>query len=128
LQALRDALPAINDAGGTLVAISPEPPDSAAVTVARDTIPFAVLSDVGNVVAHQYGIVFTLAESAQPVYEQSGLNLPAWNATDNWELPLAVTYVIDTDGIVRYAFLDADYRNRAEPTDIVRVLKRLQDS
>ena len=126
LAALRDALPAINDAGATLVAISPEPPDSAASTVARGGLPFIVLSDIGNDVAHEYGIVFTLAEPAQPMYEQAGLNLPEWNATGTWELPLAATYIIDTDGTVRYAFLDPDYRNRAEPSKIVHILRQLQ--
>ena len=41
------------------------------------------------------------------------------------ELPLAASYVIDTDGVIRYAFLDVDYRNRAEPSDIVEVLNNL---
>ncbi|MFH2056066.1 MAG: AhpC/TSA family protein, partial [bacterium] len=37
-----------------------------------------------------------------------------------------VTYVIDTDRMIRYAFIDADYRKRAEPKDIIAALEQLQ--
>jgi peroxiredoxin len=41
------------------------------------------------------------------------------------ELPLAATYVIDSSGMVRWAFVDADFRKRAEPSKIVAALKKL---
>ena len=34
-----------------------------------------------------------------------------------------VTYIIDRKGIIRWAFVDADYRKRAEPADIVAFLR-----
>ncbi|MEQ8837945.1 MAG: AhpC/TSA family protein, partial [Lacipirellulaceae bacterium] len=43
----------------------------------------------------------------------------------SYELPLSAVYVIDTQGIIRYAFLDADYTKRAEPADIVAAVKSL---
>jgi peroxiredoxin len=44
----------------------------------------------------------------------------------SYELPLAATYVIDTGGVIRYAFLDADYTHRPEPQKILSVLHRLK--
>ena len=43
-----------------------------------------------------------------------------------YELPLAATYVIDTGGVIRYAFLDADFSRRAKPQAVVNVLTRLK--
>ena len=40
-------------------------------------------------------------------------------------LPVPATYVIDRNGIVRFAFADTDYRKRAEPAAIVEALEEL---
>jgi hypothetical protein len=43
------------------------------------------------------------------------------------KLPLAATYIIKTDGTIHWAFLDADYRKRAEPSEIVDILKEMRE-
>ena len=48
-----------------------------------------------------------------------------YNGNDTDELPLAATYVINTNGKVSYAFLNADYRERAEPAEVLEALKAL---
>ena len=40
-------------------------------------------------------------------------------------LPVPATFVIDQDGIATLAFVDVDYRDRLEPSEIVTVLKTL---
>ena len=49
-----------------------------------------------------------------------------YNGDDSYSLPLAATYVSDTNGVVTYAFLDADYRKRAEPQEIIKALDALK--
>ena len=53
------------------------------------------------------------------------LDLAKYNGDDSGELPLGATYVVDREGIIRYAFVDADYRKRAEPSDVIAALRRL---
>ncbi|WP_235817824.1 hypothetical protein [Formosa haliotis] len=48
------------------------------------------------------------------------------NGDETNELPLAATYIINQDGMITYEFLDVDYRNRAEPADIIAGLKALK--
>jgi peroxiredoxin len=43
------------------------------------------------------------------------------NGSEVWELPVPATYVIDRDGVIRYAFVDLNHRARAEPADVVAV-------
>jgi peroxiredoxin len=45
--------------------------------------------------------------------------------TKSWILPIPATYVIDCDGIVALAFVDVNYRNRLEPTEILAALHAL---
>lgn len=121
---LQEMLPEFEAANGQLVALSPELPDSSLSTIEKNELDFTVLSDVGNKVARQYGVVFKLTDAVAKRY-QNGFNLHAYNGDETDELPLAATYVIDTDGVIQYAFLDVDYRNRAEPSDILEALHQL---
>ncbi len=41
-------------------------------------------------------------------------------------MPLAATYIIGTDGVIRSVFVDADYRKRVEPAEIVAALEMLK--
>ena len=107
-----------------MLAISPEIPDSSLSTKDKHKIPFAVLSDEGNHVARQFGIVFKLSDDLIAAYNEH-FSLPEYNGDESYELPLAATYVIDTDGVIRYAFLDADYKDRAEPSQVIAALKRV---
>ncbi len=70
--------------------------------------------------------MFTLPEYVRPVYEQFGIDLPAANGDDSFELPVPATYVLDKEGVIRWAHLDLDYRTRAEPRDILRALDKVK--
>lgn len=41
------------------------------------------------------------------------------------ELPLSATYVVSNTGEIIYAFLEPDYKKRADPKDIINTLKDL---
>ena len=56
-QQLPAEVPAITTLGASLIAISPQTPDSTLTTVEKKELTFSVLSDVGNVVARSYGLV-----------------------------------------------------------------------
>ncbi|MEM6265569.1 MAG: peroxiredoxin-like family protein [Bacteroidota bacterium] len=124
LRFLQQSLPEFQAEGATLVALTPELPDRSLSTSEKHELEFEVLSDVGNEVARNYGIVFKLTPEVAEAY-QHAFDLHAYNGDESDELPLAATYVIDQKGMIQYAFLDAEYRNRAEPTDIIATLKSL---
>lgn len=122
---LQEKLPEFEAAGAQLVTLTPELPDSSLSTAEKNDLTFHILSDVGNVVARRYGVVFKLTDDVAARY-QKGFDLHGYNGDESNELPLAATYVIGTDGVIRYAFLDADYRNRAEPDEVLNVLKSMK--
>ncbi|WP_405605043.1 peroxiredoxin family protein [Polaribacter sp. Asnod1-A03] len=124
LHYLQEKLPEFKKEGATLLALTPELPDNSLNTVEKNNLEFTVLSDVDNLVGKEYKVVFKLTDEVAAIYE-AGFGLSNKNGNKDNELPLAATYVIDTNGIIKYAFLDADYRKRAEPSEIISVLKKL---
>jgi peroxiredoxin len=52
-------------------------------------------------------------------------SLVEFNGDDSGDLPLSATYVIDANGTIRWAFLDADYTKRAEPGDVIAALRAI---
>ena len=121
LRRLQEELPNFKAAGAQLIALTPEIPDSSLSTLEKNELDFEVLSDVGNVIGKKYGVVFTLTLEVAESY-QKGFGLHSFNGN---ELPLGATYVIKQDGTIAYAFLHPDYRNRAEPSEVLAALKKL---
>jgi peroxiredoxin len=124
LRAYQAVLPDIAARGATLVAISPQTPDFTLSTVQEKGLAYPVLSDVGNYVARRYGLVFVLSEALQGLQKKFGNEIPRFNGDESWELPMPGTFIISSDGIVRLASVDSDYRRRLEPAAI---LDRLAD-
>ncbi len=126
MKALQQVLPEIEEKGATLVAVSPQTAAASLATQNEWSLGFAALSDPGNAAARSFGLVFTLPDYVRPVYEKFGIDLKAANGDDSFELPISATYVIDRSGTVQWAHRDLDYRTRAEPSDILAALDRIQ--
>ncbi len=123
LRALQRYLTEIRDLGAELIAVTPELPDETVSTAEKLALSYPVLSDSGNQVARAFGLVMTVAEELRPLYSKMGIELPARNGDNSFELPLPGTFVIDRDGTILQAFVDPDYRNRVEPMVILETLR-----
>ncbi len=69
-------------------------------------IEYELLTDPEHMVIDRYGLFNPDEPKHRPV-------------------PHPATYVIDRDGVVRYAFVEVNYRVRAENADLVAVLESL---
>lgn len=125
LQALQSILPDIRALGANLIGVSPETPDNSLSTVEKQQLEFEVLSDQGNQMARDYGLLFAVYEEMRPLYLEWGFDIPAVNGDDSWEIPVPATYVIDSSGIIRAGYVNKDYTKRMEPDDILTALREL---
>ena len=123
LKAYQEKLETIRSLGAELVAISPETPNRAEATAAKNEISYPVLTDPQNRLAEALGIVFTLPPELASLYETFGNNLPEAHGEAGWRLPIPATYVVGEDGAILYAHVARDYRTRAEPEDVIAALK-----
>ena len=122
MEAMNLVLPAIERAGGTLAAVSPQTVKQAFFMRDQHKLRFPLLFDAGNNIARQFGLTYRVSDEQQAVYQRAFVNLPFVNGDDSWELPIPATYIIDRDGTVLYASANEDYAQRPEPRDILRVL------
>jgi peroxiredoxin len=119
LRAWQEKLADVNAQGARIVAISPQTPDNSLSTAEKNALAFEVLSDSSLDAARGFGVAFDMPPELINLYASVGNDLPVLNGNGRWTLPVPATFVIDTNGIVQYAHVDVDYRNRAEPDDVL---------
>ncbi len=56
---------------------------------------------------------------------QFGIEVEKHNGRGQFDFPLAATFIIDRDGTIVSAFVEADYTVREDPKEIVRKLQAL---
>ena len=122
MEAMNLILPEIEQAGATLVTISPQTVQQSFFMRDQHKLRFPLLSDAGNKVARRFGLTYRVPEEQKGIYQRAFVTLPFVNGDDSWELPIPATYVIDRDGTALYASANEDYAERPEPEDILRAL------
>jgi peroxiredoxin len=115
----------IYQAGGTLIGIAPEKREMGEITRNAHEIEFKLLSDINNTVAKKYHIVYTVKSQLVSLMDDR-FGLDDYYDHHKDELPLTIAYVVDQKGTIRYAFIDDDFRKRAEPSDIINTLENLK--
>lgn len=126
LRGLQRVLPEIKSLGASVIAISPQLPDNSLTTEENNKLTFPVLSDVGNVVARRFGIVFRLPPSLLVAYKDFGHELKTMNGDCGAEeLPIPATFVLDRNGTIRLAYVEEDYTQRFEPQIVIDTLRKI---
>jgi peroxiredoxin len=125
LRSYQSVLREIHEVGAELVAISPQKPDFALADVESKRLTFPVLTDARNGVARRYGLVYSLSQPLRELQMRCGSPIPKVNGDESWELPMAGTFVIDRQRMVRLAHADPNYMKRLEPAAILAGLRDL---
>ena len=110
----------------TLVAISPELPDTSLSETEKRGLTFPVLSDISNGFARKLGIVWKQPDTLRPVFGMFGNDLAKRNGDDSYEVPVPTTLLVDSKGIVRNAYIEPDYTKRLAPEDALAWVNALE--
>jgi len=122
MEAMNLVQPQIEEAGATLVAISPQTVKQSFFMHDQYRLRFPMLSDMGNQVARQFRLTYRVPAAQEEVYHRAFINLPFANGDDSWELPIPATFILDRDGTILYASANEDYTERPEPGEVLRAL------
>lgn len=109
-----------------LVILSPDTLMENKKTKDKLGLPFELYADKDNQIAKKFGIAFGLNEALIGVYKKFGIDLDKNQGNENKELPLPGTYVVNKEGKITYAFIDADYTKRANPSEVIAACQKLR--
>ncbi|HTV73841.1 MAG TPA: peroxiredoxin-like family protein [Candidatus Acidoferrales bacterium] len=121
LHAYQDQLvPALAEKGIPLIAVSPQKPDGSLTMQQTNNLAFTVLSDPGNQIGVQLGILSSpRSEAARAAAEAFGVDVAAGNADGTDAVPMPTVVIVDAAGFIRWIDVHPDYSTRTEPQQIL---------
>lgn len=124
---LNDHLVEFEKVNAKVLAIAPQTPGEAQKLKQEYDYNFPLLSDIGFSVIRDYRIDFSVHEKIQDIYTNNFMiDIPKLNVTEEWELPVPATFIIDEKGIIQYSFVQMDYTVRLSSLDIIAILRKIQ--
>jgi len=122
LKDLEQSLAQVTAKGGTIIAITPETPESTKKTIQKTQATFSVLNDKGLKIMKSYDVAFKLDDKTLEQFKKYNIDLNKNNGENGANLPVPAVYVIGKSGKIAYRFFDPDYTKRAPVTEIVGAL------
>lgn len=119
LSQLNDSLSLITEKKGTVLTITPETTDNIKKTVEKTKASFSIVEDKGLAIMKAYKVNFAVDEKTIKKYKGYGIDFEKANGDNGANLPVPATYVVGTDGKIKYVFFNADYSKRASVNEIV---------
>lgn len=123
LSDLQAGLEKVKEKGAQIIAVTPEKPEYINQTISKTHISFPVLYDKDYIIMKSYKLDFVPKKETTAKYNLF-LNADLKNAhsDDSQTLPVPATYIIGTDGIIKYVHFNPDYKDRASIQDILNNL------
>lgn len=111
--------------GYRIVAVSPDRPTELSKTIDTNELTYTLLSDSSMVGAQTLGIAERFGSVKVAAYKLNNQNIETASGQDHHLIPVPSVYIIDKDGIIRFAQTDDNHRKRIEVTEILSVAKEL---
>jgi peroxiredoxin len=125
LEALQQINSEVSALGARIVALTPELERYTRTVHKKLNLTFDILTDLHLKTAEQFGLVFVLPDYLRDLYKSFGITLDRFHDEPGYRLPMPARYVIDKEGTIRAADVNADYTRRPEPSETVRQLRML---
>jgi peroxiredoxin len=126
LEALQEINSEVRALGAQIVALTPELERYTRAVRRKLNLTFDILTDLHLKTAEQFRLVFVLPDYLRTLYKSLGNSLDRFHDEPEYRLPMPARYVIDNDGIIRAAEVNADYTIRPEPSETLAVLRKLR--
>jgi peroxiredoxin len=111
--------------GARIVTLTPEVERYTRDVHRKLNLTFDILTDLHLKSAEQFGLMFVLPDYLRDLYRSVGITLDRFHDETGYRLPMPARYVIDKEGIIRAADVNADYTVRPDPAETVRQLRML---
>ena len=125
LEALQGIDSEVRALGAQIVVLTPELERYTRALHKKLSLTFDMLTDLHLKTAEQFRLVFTLPEYLRDLYKSFGNALDRFHDEPEFRLPIPARYVVDKQGTIRAADLNADYTVRPEPSETLMQLRIL---
>ena len=125
LEALNGINHEVRALGAQLVVLTPELERYTRALHKKLSLTFDILTDLHLNIAAQFRLVFTLPDYLRDLYKSFGSTLDRFHEEAEYRLPVPARYVIDRQGIIRAADVNADYTARPEPAETLKHFQAL---
>lgn len=125
LAGLREIEDELYDLGIKVLAISPDSPGFLSETLAEHEISYHLLSDQRMEGAKKLGIAFRVDRETADRYKENGLDLTERSGYDHLLLPVPSVFLVDTDGVIHFQYVNPDYKVRISGNLLLAAAKDL---
>ena len=122
LEALQGINSEVRALGAQIVVLTPELERYTRALHKKLNLTFDMLTDLHLKTAEQFRLVFTLPNYLRDLYKSFGNALDRFHDEPEFRLPIPARYVVDKQGVIRAADMNADYTIRPEPSETLRQL------
>lgn len=108
-----------------IFAISPETQHYSRLLRDECGAQFTFLTDVGAAYALSLNLAIWIDQTFSHAIAASGCDVPLYNGTNSWILPIPAVFVVRPDGTISARHIDPDYRQRMEMDELLRCVQRI---
>jgi peroxiredoxin len=104
----------LREIGYQIVAISADRPSMLQESLDKHDIGFQLLSDSSMTAAVEFGLAWRMPESMVKKYLTYDIDLDAASGQSHHVLPVPSVFVVGTDGVVRFQYVNPNHRVRLD--------------
>lgn len=119
LKNLEDSLSFIKAKGATVIAITPEKPESITKTIEKTKASYSIVFDEGLKIMKNYDVAFAVDTKTIERYKGYGIDFDQANGSNGANLPVPALFIIGKDGKIIYRHFDTNYTKRASITEVL---------
>ena len=106
------------DMGYQIIAISMDRPAKLRESLQEHDLEYTLLSDSAAVAATASGLAFRAAGS-------NPQRLESWSGEDHHILPVPAAFLVGTDGVIKFSYINPNYKVRANP-EVIKAAARAE--
>jgi len=131
LSELRDVIPQINAVGVDVLFLSGDRPEMLYKSLQRETqeeidgLGYQILSDADAKAAIALGIAFKASRATIAGRNQKGQDIAGSSMLLQGALPVPSVFAIDTDGVIAFVYVNANYRVRLPADELLQVAREI---
>ena len=123
LSEMRLAEKQLKELGFDIWFISIDKPELLFESLDEPDIAYTIYSDSSLDATRAFGLAFRVDDELNERYLGYGIDLERASGEDHHVLPAPATYIIGTDGIINFAYINPDYKVRLHPDVLLAAAK-----